>query len=187
MSKERNYDKTFLILGLNNSGKSLIKNKILSLPGPIYPTTNFEIHKFETNIIKSKKNIIIDCSGDPFYRENWKLFIKNSNYIIYVIDSSDRRRININKECIKKIFDEIEKKYSEDFFFIFFLFNKNDLKNSLDFEVLKKIYNLEKFSEHNQNIKISIKSISAIDKEFNLKEEIFIPMLQDFNFMKIKY
>ncbi len=106
---------------------------------------------YETSVSNALKNIIVDCSGDPSFRK-WDLFIDHADIIFFVIDSTDQRRININKELIANLVSYVEEK-ADKMVKIMFLFNKTDLEDSLSFKKLKSIYTLEKYSNF-RNLRI---------------------------------
>ena len=94
---------TLLIIGLDNSGKSSIINKLKAKKAlEITPTIGFCVETF------SKKNFrfqVFDMSGQSQYRTIWETHYAKANVInmfiikgiIFVIDSSDSIRFQIAK------------------------------------------------------------------------------------------
>ena len=81
-----------LILGLDNAGKTTIVRKLSDQEiASVQPTQGFNIKTVMHNE-KLKLNIW-DIGGQKNIRPYWRTYYDTSNAIIYVIDSSDRRRL----------------------------------------------------------------------------------------------
>uniref|UniRef100_A0A8D0IQM1 ARF like GTPase 6 n=1 Tax=Sus scrofa TaxID=9823 RepID=A0A8D0IQM1_PIG len=87
-----------LCLGLDNSGKTTIINKLKpsnAQSQDIVPTIGFSIEKFKSS---SLSFTVFDMSGQGRYRNLWEHYYKEGQAIIFVIDSSDRLRMVVAKE-----------------------------------------------------------------------------------------
>ncbi|NXF87961.1 ARL6 protein, partial [Eubucco bourcierii] len=87
-----------LCLGLDNSGKTTIINKLKpsnAQTQDIVPTIGFSIEKFKTS---SLSFTVFDMSGQGRYRNLWEHYYKEGQAIIFVIDSSDKLRMVVAKE-----------------------------------------------------------------------------------------
>ncbi|XP_016055166.1 PREDICTED: ADP-ribosylation factor-like protein 6 isoform X2 [Miniopterus natalensis] len=87
-----------LCLGLDNSGKTTIINKLKpsnAQSQDIVPTIGFSIEKFKSS---SLSFTVFDMSGQGRYRNLWEHYYKDGQAIIFVIDSSDRLRMVVAKE-----------------------------------------------------------------------------------------
>ncbi|XP_064499749.1 ADP-ribosylation factor-like protein 6 isoform X1 [Pseudopipra pipra] len=87
-----------LCLGLDNSGKTTIINKLKpsnAQTQDIVPTIGFSIEKFKTS---SLSFTVFDMSGQGKYRDLWEHYYKEGQAIIFVIDSSDKLRMVVAKE-----------------------------------------------------------------------------------------
>lgn len=83
-----------LLLGLDSSGKSTIYR---NLTGDIYEGHGIQSTREINSVNLKHENMIyklIDVGGAKRYRESWKALALEVNAVIYVIDSSDRLRIN---------------------------------------------------------------------------------------------
>ncbi|XP_072741451.1 ADP-ribosylation factor-like protein 6 isoform X3 [Ciconia boyciana] len=88
-----------LCLGLDNSGKTTIINKLKpsnAQTQDIVPTIGFSIEKFKTSRYLSFT--VFDMSGQGRYRNLWEHYYKEGQAIIFVIDSSDKLRMVVAKE-----------------------------------------------------------------------------------------
>eukprot|EP01084_Bolivina_argentea_P131771 232551_1 len=80
-----------LILGLDNAGKtSCLKRFSDEEIDHIMPTQGFNIKKLEQQGFNAT---IWDLGGQKAIRTYWRNYFDNSDAIIFVIDSSDKRRI----------------------------------------------------------------------------------------------
>ncbi|KAL7983502.1 hypothetical protein Chor_000378 [Crotalus horridus] len=81
-----------LCLGLDNSGKTTIINKLKPYNAQaqdIVPTIGFSIEKFKTS---SLSFTVFDMSGQGRYRNLWEHYYKDCQAIIFVIDSNLKHR-----------------------------------------------------------------------------------------------
>merc|ERR1712066_526996 len=87
-------DQRILMVGLDAAGKTTILYKLkLSEVVTTIPTIGFNV---ETVEYKNVLFTVWDVGGQDKIRPLWKHYYQNINGIIFVIDSSDRRRINKN-------------------------------------------------------------------------------------------
>lgn len=99
-----------LVLGLDNSGKSSIVNCVKTrnetsgqrggrnrIPGKtsISPTIGFRLERVTVHEIAMT---LIDMSGQGRYRNLWEYYYKECDAIVFVVDSSDRRRLPVAYE-----------------------------------------------------------------------------------------
>ena len=87
-----------LFVGLDNSGKSTILNRLKIDQTPleeIVPTIGFTVEKFS----RSKLSFTaFDMSGQGRYRDLWEHYFLDADSIVFVIDSSDKMRISVCKD-----------------------------------------------------------------------------------------
>lgn len=131
-----------LIVGLDNSGKTTIINKLKpeeTRSHDIVPTVGFNVEKFQT---KSLGFTVFDMSGQGRYRNLWEQYYRECNGIIYVIDSSDKLRMSVAKEELQMLLEH--QHIRERRIPILIFANKMDLKDSLSSVKCSGLLELEK-------------------------------------------
>ncbi|KCZ82081.1 hypothetical protein H312_00564 [Anncaliia algerae PRA339] len=91
-SSLKNYNKQkslrFLIIGLDNSGKTTIIKNLLKIEKEVMPTFGYKKYQ----IIKNNCEItILDIGGQESFRNYWLNYYNDIDGIIFVIDMSDPR------------------------------------------------------------------------------------------------
>lgn len=87
-----------LVVGLDNSGKSTILNKLKPAEvqsHDIVPTVGFAVERFQ---MKGLSISCFDMSGQGRYRNLWEHYYKDCDAIIFVVDSSDKLRFVVAKD-----------------------------------------------------------------------------------------
>lgn len=118
-----------LCVGLDNSGKSTVINSLRpadSQREDIVPTVGFTVEKFNSQNISFT---VFDMSGQGRYRTLWEHYYKETQAIIFVVDSSDKLRIAVAKDELSQLLehqDMLDRKIP-----ILFYANKMDLPDSL--------------------------------------------------------
>ena len=80
-----------LVLGLDNAGKTTILKKLSGEEiKHIMPTQGFNVKSI---IQEGFKLNVWDIGGQKTIREYWSNYFENANALIFVVDSSDRRRL----------------------------------------------------------------------------------------------
>lgn len=118
-----------LCLGLDNSGKTTIINKLKPTNAQsqdIVPTIGFSIQKFKSS---SLSFTVFDMSGQGRYRNLWEHYYKEGQAIIFVIDSSDKLRMVVAKEELRTLLNHPDIKHRR--IPILFFANKMDLRDAL--------------------------------------------------------
>ncbi|CAG9481792.1 ADP-ribosylation factor, putative [Plasmodium vivax] len=125
-----------LILGLDNAGKTTILNRLqLGEIVQTIPTIGFNV---ESVNYKNLKLQVWDLGGQSSIRPYWRCYYKNTNAIIYVIDSSDGDRLVSTKWEINMILKEPD---LEGVLLVIFA-NKQDVQNCLSITQISKDLNL---------------------------------------------
>lgn len=91
-------DVHILVIGLDNSGKTTIINKLKpsdSQSHDIVPTVGFNVEKFNS---KSLSFTCFDMSGQGRYRNLWEHYYNECQGVIFVVDSSDQLRMVVAKD-----------------------------------------------------------------------------------------
>ena len=111
-----------LMLGLDAAGKTTILFKLkLGEVVTSVPTIGFNV---ETVEFKNCKFNVWDVGGQDKIRGMWRHYYQNTEGLIYVVDSSDKERLNIAKEELHKMLAEEELKDTV----LLVLANKQDIK-----------------------------------------------------------
>ena len=101
-------DAKVLMLGLDAAGKTTILYQLkLGLPVETIPTMGFV---YESIQHKNFKLNVWDVAGQDSLRSLWKHYYQNTKAIIFVVDSSDRKRIGLAKDELHKIMSDEELK-----------------------------------------------------------------------------
>ena len=125
-----------LMLGLDAAGKTTILYQLkLGLTVETIPTMGFV---YETIQHKNFKLSVWDVAGQDSLRPIWKHYYQNAKAVIFVVDSSDKNRMDLAKNELHKVIGDEELKDA----CLLLLANKIDLEglspgelaNRMDFE-----------------------------------------------------
>jgi len=95
-----------LMLGLDAAGKTTILYKLkLGEVVSSVPTIGFNV---ETVEYKNIKFTVWDVGGQTKIRLLWRHYFQNTQGLIFVVDSSDKERIDVAKEELHKMLGEEE-------------------------------------------------------------------------------
>ena len=95
-----------LMVGLDAAGKTTIMYKIkMNETVKTIPTIGFNL---ETMEYKGLKMQMWDIGGQDKLRSLWKHYYEGTDALIYVVDSSDRDRMEINYETLNQMLIEPE-------------------------------------------------------------------------------
>merc|ERR1712070_859279 len=89
--KRSDNEARILMLGLDNSGKTTILKKLSDEDiSHVMPTQGFNIKSLLQDNFKLN---VWDIGGQKTIRPYWKNYFENTDALIYVVDSSDKRRL----------------------------------------------------------------------------------------------
>lgn len=131
-----------LILGLDNAGKSTLLEQIKRIYGNNYSGLAFEKIKatIGLNIGKITMNhvklIFWDLGGQQELRSLWDKYYEECHGVIYVIDSSDERRLEESHVTFETVMHDSHIEGTP----LLILANKQDLQGSLDVETVKNAF-----------------------------------------------
>ena len=112
-----------LMLGLDNAGKTTILYKLkLGDVVTTIPTIGFNVENIQ---YKNLTMTVWDVGGQDKIRNLWRHYYDNCNAIIFVVDSSDKKRLNIARDELRKILLEDQLKDA----IILIYANKSDLSS----------------------------------------------------------
>merc|ERR1712159_647327 len=93
-----------LMLGLDNSGKTSILKRLSDEDiTHIQPTQGFNIKSL---LHEGFKLNVWDIGGQKTIRPYWKNYFENTDALIYVVDSSDRRRVEEAADELAELLEE---------------------------------------------------------------------------------
>ncbi|XP_010291798.1 PREDICTED: ADP-ribosylation factor-like protein 14 [Phaethon lepturus] len=129
-----------LMLGLDSAGKStlLYKFKYNDVFLTI-PTIGFNVDMIETR--KDFTLTLWDVGGQEKMRQVWCDFLEDTDGLLYVVDSSDKQRL----EESKKEFELILKNEFIKNVPVIMLANKQDLHGALNAEEITRRFNMKKY------------------------------------------
>lgn len=137
-----------LILGLDNAGKSTILSYLLDEPlDQVSPTLGFDI-KTLTWREKTRVNVW-DVGGQETIRTYWRNYFEETDGLIWVVDSSDRTRLDICAEQLRQVLFE-ERLLGAS---VLVLANKQDLKGSLSAAEIEEVLNLKELGARHWEIR----------------------------------
>ncbi|NXS24470.1 ARL14 protein, partial [Mystacornis crossleyi] len=131
---------SILMLGLDYAGKSTLlykfryKDAFLTLP-----TVGFNV-----DMIEARKDLTLtfwDVGGQKKMRELWSSFLEDTDGLLYVVDSSDKRRL----EESRREFELILKNESIKNMPVVVLANKQDLPGALNAEEITRRFKMKKY------------------------------------------
>ncbi|CRK86975.1 CLUMA_CG000788, isoform A [Clunio marinus] len=132
-----------VLLGLDNSGKTTILKQLANeeTPNITTPTAGFNIKSIS--------------SGNAKIRPYWKNYFENTDVLIFVVDSSDRKRMGESTDEFNELLKD-EKLRSVP---ILVLANKQDLTSALKSSEVAELIGLVKMKDRDWQIQ----ACSAID------------------------
>nr|XP_018670963.1 ADP-ribosylation factor-like protein 3 [Ciona intestinalis] len=91
LKSESNKELRILLLGLDNAGKTTILKKLASEDiNHITPTQGFNIKSVQSQGFKLN---VWDIGGQRRIRPYWRNYFENTDVLIYVVDSTDKKRL----------------------------------------------------------------------------------------------
>lgn len=131
-------DVRIVMVGLDAAGKTTILYKLKLHENLVtVPTIGFNVETVEYHNLNM---VIWDLGGQDKIRPLWRHYYRNCDGLIYVIDCSDRDRLNIAKEELHAMVAQEE---LADVSLLVFA-NKQDLRNSLSAEEIAEKMELER-------------------------------------------
>ncbi|NWI50477.1 ARL14 protein, partial [Calyptomena viridis] len=129
-----------LMLGLDFAGKSTLlykfrfKDAFLTIP-----TIGFNVDTIETG--KGFTSTFWDVGGQEKMRQHWSNFLEDTDGLLYVVDSSDKQRL----EESRREFELILKNESLKNVPVVVLANKQDLPGALNAEEITRRFKMKKY------------------------------------------
>ena len=139
-----------LMVGLDNAGKTTIlyKLRLDDVVGTV-PTIGFNV---ETVKYKNILFTLWDMGGQDKIRNLWRVYLKGSAGIIFVLDSSDRDRLTEAKHELTKLLEEPDLKDVH----VLVLANKQDIPGALNANDIKVGLGLHEITTHDWFIQMTV-------------------------------
>ncbi|EFY98915.1 Ras GTPase family protein [Metarhizium robertsii] len=135
-----------LMLGLDNAGKTTIVKKIMGEDiNTVSPTLGFIIKTIDYDGYKLN---IWDVGGQKTLRSYWRNYFEKTDALIWVVDATDRLRIDDCKDELHGLL--LEERLSGASLLI--LANKTDVEGCMDEQEIRKALRLDEIRTHQWNI-----------------------------------
>ncbi|XP_048090717.1 ADP-ribosylation factor-like protein 11 [Alosa alosa] len=131
-----------LLMGLDSAGKSTLLSHLLQ--GVIMetsPTVGFNVGTLDLD--KKTSMTVWDIGGQHTMRTNWKYYMEGCKALVFVVDSSDRKRMGEAQKALKKILSDANMKDVP----LMVLANKKDLPNSMTIREVSNQLDLPSYKE----------------------------------------
>lgn len=134
------------IIGLDNAGKTTALYRLLDgVVVNTQPTVGSNVETFE------RKNVRLQCwdlAGQVAFRQGWTTFFNGTDAILFVVDSSDRKRISeARNELFRVLADDSTSKCC-----ILILANKQDVPNCMSLNEVMENLQLSEIKDHEWSI-----------------------------------
>eukprot|EP01122_Echinamoeba_exundans_P000585 TRINITY_DN10511_c0_g1_i1.p1 TRINITY_DN10511_c0_g1~~TRINITY_DN10511_c0_g1_i1.p1 ORF type:complete len:186 (-),score=35.29 TRINITY_DN10511_c0_g1_i1:254-811(-) len=153
--KQKEKELRILILGLDNAGKTTCVKKFNGEDvNSISPTLGFDIKTLEYN---GMSLTFWDVGGQKSLRSFWRNYFEQTEGIIWVVDSADRRRLEDCKLELDKLLQE--EKLAGATLCIFA--NKQDLPGACTKEEISQILGFERISQSRHCLIVSVSAVTG--------------------------
>ncbi|AEO63702.1 cfc10bd9-f837-476f-8c1c-80c904c90bc2 [Thermothielavioides terrestris] len=130
-----------LMLGLDAAGKTTILYKLkLNQTMTTLPTVGFNVETFTYRNIKFN---MWDVGGQDKIRPLWRHYYSGAQGLVFVVDSSDHRRIDEAKTELHRILNDLEMSNC----LLLVLANKQDLEGAMDPQTITEKLELSKLKD----------------------------------------
>ncbi|RDD38579.1 ADP-ribosylation factor-like protein 5A [Trichoplax sp. H2] len=131
-----------IIVGLDNAGKTTILYQfVMSEVVHTSPTIGSNV---EEVIWKNFHLLMWDIGGQESLRSSWSTYYTNTEFLIVVVDSTDRERLAITREELYSMLSHEDLKQAGLLIFA----NKQDIKGCLTAAEISKELNLASIKDH---------------------------------------
>uniref|UniRef100_A0A8D0GRI7 ARF like GTPase 5C n=1 Tax=Sphenodon punctatus TaxID=8508 RepID=A0A8D0GRI7_SPHPU len=131
-----------IIVGLDNAGKTTILYQFLM--NEVVHTSPTIGSNVEEIILRKTHFLMWDIGGQETLRSTWNTYYSNTEFIILVVDSTDRERLTMTKEELYKMLAHEDLHNAALLIFA----NKQDVKNSMTTSEISKFLTLSSIKDH---------------------------------------
>nr|XP_002735272.1 PREDICTED: ADP-ribosylation factor-like protein 5B-like [Saccoglossus kowalevskii] len=141
-----NEEHKVIIVGLDNAGKTTILYQFLmSEVVHTSPTIGSNVEEVQW---KNIHFLMWDIGGQETLRSAWPTYYTNTDFVILVIDSTDRERLHITKAELYKMLAHEDLKHAA----VLVYANKQDIKGSMSATEISQQLNLTSIKDHGWHI-----------------------------------
>eukprot|EP01055_Gregarina_sp_Pseudo9_P002601 Gregarina_sp_Pseudo_9__2600@NODE_2861_length_848_cov_4_195303_g2618_i0_p1_GENE_NODE_2861_length_848_cov_4_195303_g2618_i0NODE_2861_length_848_cov_4_195303_g2618_i0_p1_ORF_typecomplete_len245_score20_44Arf/PF00025_21/1_8e51Ras/PF00071_22/1_6e13Roc/PF08477_13/1_4e10Gtr1_RagA/PF04670_12/2_7e10SRPRB/PF09439_10/8_5e10Galpha/PF00503_20/11Galpha/PF00503_20/6_9e07MMR_HSR1/PF01926_23/4_7e06FeoB_N/PF02421_18/0_00034GTP_EFTU/PF00009_27/0_004MnmE_helical/PF12631_7/0_014RsgA_GTPase/PF03193_16/0_92RsgA_GTPase len=161
----RNHSIRCLVLGLDNAGKSSVVAKLFNQDSrAVAPTVGFQISTMRIHRVSVD---FWDVGGQKTLRPFWSNYFHAADALIWVIDSTDRARMDICRSEFENVLGEERLEGSE----VLVLANKQDVAGAANVDQVREILD---FSRMEHDRKCMIARCSAVSDSPTFFQELII-------------
>jgi len=144
--KPQEAEARILMLGLDNAGKTTILKRMSEEDiSHIMPTQGFNIKKIKNGNLNLN---VWDIGGQRTIRPYWSNYFESSDALVYVVDSSDRRRLEESGSELRDLLADDKLGGIPVLVFA----NKQDLLQAVPCEEIKEVLNLSDIKDREWTI-----------------------------------
>ncbi|EOB08251.1 ADP-ribosylation factor-like protein 5A, partial [Anas platyrhynchos] len=145
-----------IIVGLDNAGKTTILYQfVLELLCSPCSSMNEVVHtsptigsNVEEIVVNNTRFLMWDIGGQESLRSSWNTYYTNTEFVIVVVDSTDRERISVTKEELYKMLAHEDLKKAGLLIFA----NKQDVKECMTVAEISQFLKLTSIKDHQWHI-----------------------------------
>jgi small GTP-binding protein len=135
-----------IIVGLDNAGKTTILYQFLM--NEVVQTSPTIGSNVEEVIWKNVHFVMWDIGGQESLRNTWNTYFSNTKFVIVVVDSTDRERLNVTKEELHKMLacEDLTKAS------VLIYANKQDVRGAMTAAEISHLLRLTSIKDHHWQI-----------------------------------
>ncbi|CAN9498277.1 unnamed protein product [Ophioblennius macclurei] len=142
MGQGRSSSPQVILMGLDSAGKStLLAHLLTGQAMDTSPTIGFNVGTLELD--KKSSLTVWDVGGQKSMRPNWKYYMDDCKALVFVVDSTDRARIQEAQKALRRVLSDEKLKGVP----LMVLANKKDLPNSMTIREVSTQLDLSSFSD----------------------------------------
>lgn len=141
-----NEEHKVIIVGLDNAGKTTILYQFLM--NEVVHTSPTIGSNVEEVVWKNIRFLMWDIGGQESLRSSWTTYYNNTEFVILVIDSTDRERLTITREELYRMLPHEDLKRAA----ILVFANKQDVKGAMTATQISQQLNLTSIKDHRWHI-----------------------------------
>ncbi|XP_064380935.1 putative ADP-ribosylation factor-like protein 5C isoform X2 [Dromaius novaehollandiae] len=131
-----------IIVGLDNAGKTTILYQLVTREVVhTCPTVGSNV---EEVVLRGTHFLVWDLGGQETLRSAWSSYYCNTEFVILVIDSSDRERLPATREELHKMLAHEDLRRAA----VLILANKQDVKDSMTTSEISRLLTLGSIKDH---------------------------------------